>query len=95
MRIVVVVSTGDAPYQILGAENNWEVRYFKNEDPTQLFWHRDKETREIELIWGDIEIQMDNLLPVKLVEGQSYFVPEERYHRVIADKSFIIRIYKY
>lgn len=91
---MVEASTGN-PYVIVDAEDNWEIRYFKNEDPKQLFWHRDKEMREVELLWGNIEIQFDNCLPVKIIPGNSFFIPEERYHRVIADSSFLIKIYKY
>ena len=85
------------PYFVIDSEDNWEIRYFKNDDPSQLFWHRDKELRECELIWADgsFEIQFDNHLPQKLYSGQSIFISEERYHRVIADKSFAVKIYKY
>lgn len=83
------------PYQIIDAEDNWEIRYFKNNDPSQLFWHRDKEYREVELLWGSLEIQMDNCLPEIMKPGQSFYIPEERYHRIIADSSFAVKIYKY
>ena len=91
---MVETSTGN-PYQIIDSEDNWEIRYFKNEDPRQLFWHRDKELRKCELLWGDIEFQNENQLPQKMYPGQSIYIPEERYHRVIANDSFAVKIYKY
>lgn len=81
------------PYEIIDFGENWEVRLFRNEDPSQLFWHRDKEDRYIHLIYGDVEIQFDNELPNKIRESE-VFIKRNMYHRVISDKPFILKIYK-
>lgn len=83
------------PYEILGAEDNWEVRYFRNDDPSLLFWHRDKEDREVQILWGKVEVQIDNSLPVKLIPGESIFIPEGEYHRVISNESFGLKVHKH
>ena len=92
-------NSGGKPYKIVdsGEGNNctWEIRYFKNEDPSQLFWHRDKEDREVQLLWGNVSIQLDNYLPVNMHSNESLFIPAERFHRVISKEPFIIRVYKY
>lgn len=89
----------DGPYTIIdtGIDDNfvWEMRYFKNDDPSQLFWHRDREDREVEVIWGDVKVQLEDQLPRKLLPTNSIWISAERYHRVIADDSFILKIYKY
>jgi quercetin dioxygenase-like cupin family protein len=90
----VEIFTGK-PYTIVDAEDNWEIRYFRNENPKQLFWHRDKESREMEVLEGEIGFQFDNCLPKTIKPGQFVSIPEGTYHRVIAKSSFVVKIYKY
>jgi len=57
-------------------------------DTDELKWHRDRQDRLVEVIegenWG---LQFDNELPISLVSGQSYIIPEGVYHRVIKGDS--------
>lgn len=57
-------------------------------DTDELKWHRDRQDRLVEVIegenWG---LQFDNELPINLVSGQSYIIPEGMYHRVIKGDS--------
>ena len=57
-------------------------------DTDELKWHRDRQDRLVEVIegenWG---LQFDNELPINLVSGQSYIIPEGVYHRVIKGDS--------
>ena len=65
--------------------DNKLVRYFsENVNEEELIWHRDKRTRDIEVVSGDgWQLQMDNELPEKLKEGKTYRIPKMEYHRVI------------
>lgn len=61
------------------------VRVFKNNiDESELKWHRDKETRVVEVLSSDSwKIQLDNELPIELEVGGKYLIPEGVFHRVI------------
>ena len=61
-----------------------KIRTFdKNVLSEELVWHRDKEDRLVEVVEGDNwELQLDDELPVKLIPGKSYIIPEGVYHRV-------------
>ena len=86
-------STGK-PYEVIDSASNWEVRLFKNEDPSELFWHRDKEDRIVKLIYGDVKVQKDNELPVAMNHNDSIIIRKETFHRVISEGPFILKIYK-
>lgn len=50
----------------------------------ELKWHRDRENRIVEVLEGGFwYLQMDNELPIELVKGKKYYIPEGVYHRVI------------
>jgi len=50
----------------------------------ELKWHRDRENRLVEVVsGGGWYLQMDNELPIELVDGEKYYIPEGVYHRVI------------
>ncbi len=70
---------------------SWAVRYFRNNN-SNLFWHRDIDSRKIWKIYGDVKIQRDNQLPQDLTNT---FIEKMTYHRVIAKKCFIILIKTY
>ena len=74
----------DVPYEETITENK-KVRVFSESVETdELKWHRDREDRLVEVIDGDNwGLQFDNELPIKLVKGESYIIPEGLYHRVI------------
>jgi hypothetical protein len=65
------------------------IRTFdENVDDEELKWHRDRENRLVEILESDNwYLQMDNELPIKLIVGEKYFIPEGVYHRVIKGKS--------
>jgi hypothetical protein len=60
------------------------IRTFNKDVLTEeLVWHRDKEDRLVEIIEGNgWELQLDNELPVKMNDGDSFIIPEGVYHRV-------------
>lgn len=67
------------------SEQNFRIRTFSKEvNESELKWHTDEEDRiVIPLNETDWKLQMDNELPVKLIKGKKYFIPEGMYHRVI------------
>ena len=78
--------------------DNKIVRYFSEEvDDKELIWHRDKKTRDVEVISGDgWQLQMDNELPEDLKKGKIYRIPKMEYHRVIKGTSqLVLKIKKY
>lgn len=65
--------------------NNMRIRTFPEciweED---LVWHRDENDRHIHILSGDgWQIQFDNELPVVLEQFSTYFIPKEKFHRII------------
>jgi hypothetical protein len=49
----------------------------------ELVWHRDKNTRLVEVLAGDgWMLQMDNCLPVEMSVGDVYEIPARTYHRI-------------
>lgn len=65
-------------------------------DPSELIWHQDREDRLIKVIksngWG---YQLDNQLPLRLIDNQELFIPRMIYHRVIkGDGPLIVEIIK-
>ena len=73
------------PYNDKQISENSKIRVFKSDvDSGELKWHRDRETRIVEVIEGSgWLLQMDNELPVEMVKGQEYLIPEGIYHRTI------------
>ena len=66
-------------------EANKKIRKFsKDVDEEELIWHRDKKSRKVTVVaskgWY---LQFDDQLPVELVEGETYYIPKESWHRVI------------
>ena len=73
------------PYKDLEVTEKSKIRIFEsNVDSGELHWHRDRETRLVEVIEGDgWLLQLDNELPVKMIKGGKYTIPEGIYHRTI------------
>ena len=71
------------PYQNIEVTDDFIVRTFdKTIDPTELKWHRDNESRLVEVIGeSDWKIQLDNKLPTDL--SKPIFIPKHHWHRVI------------
>jgi hypothetical protein len=72
------------PYIDSEITENSKIRVFNSEvDSGELHWHRDRETRLVEVIEGDgWFLQLDNELPVKMEIGGKYLIPEGIYHRI-------------
>jgi hypothetical protein len=66
-------------------KGNVKERIFsENTDEMELKWHWDEQDRIVTpLHKTDWMLQLDNELPVKLIEGNEYFIPVGVYHRVI------------
>ena len=78
--------------------DNKIVRYFSEDvDDKELIWHRDKKTRDVEVISGNgWQLQMDNELPEDLKKGKIYRIPKMEYHRVIKGTSqLVLKIKEY
>ena len=78
-------------YDILDSTDEYQVRMFK--EPKALFWHRDKEDREVELLHGDVKIQFDNELPIEMKFNKKYKINKYTYHRIISYKLCVLKIY--
>lgn len=78
----------DVPYEEEITEGH-KVRLFtESVDDEELKWHRDRESRLVEVIDGDgWQLQFDNELPIILTKGDSLIIPEGVYHRVIKGKN--------
>ena len=84
-----------APYTDIEITDTYIIREFdENIDPIELMWHRDNESRTLEIIGEtDWKIQLDNKLPI-LLENH-IFIPKHEYHRVIkGTKTLKLKIYK-
>ena len=81
------------PYTDIG-----EVRVIgKDVSPMELVWHRDRETRQVEVLEGKgWKFQFDNALPSILEVGTILHIPRGTYHRVIKGKTDLkVRIKKF
>ena len=65
--------------------DNDNIRTFSYDiDDAELIWHRDKNTRTVEVLSGvDWKFQKDNELPLELKKGDRIFIAEGEIHRVI------------
>ena len=82
-------------YTEIEVTDKYIIREFdENIDPIELMWHRDDESRTLEIIGEtDWKIQLDNKLPI-LLENH-IFIPKHEYHRVIkGTKTLKLKIYK-
>jgi hypothetical protein len=66
-------------------KQNFKIRTFsKDVNESELKWHTDDQDRVvIPLNETDWQLQMDNQLPIQLIKGKKYYIPEGEYHRVI------------
>ena len=71
------------PYTDIEITDEYIIREFnENIDPIELLWHRDNESRTVEIIGEtDWKIQLDNQLPISL--NSPIFIPRHKWHRVI------------
>ena len=80
------------PYTVVHKGDKYEIRHFRDFDPKELFWHRDKEDRGIVLLAGEVMFQRDNELPFNIPKNKLIVIPKMSYHRVIAEKPFTIKV---
>ena len=77
-------------------KDNITIRTFSSMvDETELIWHRDKQDRVVTVLEGKgWQLQIDNQLPVRMVVGESYFIPKMVYHRIIKsqENKLVLRI---
>jgi len=80
------------PYQETQVTSNIKQRIFTEDTSSDdLCWHRDAEDRTVRVLEGaGWSLQLDNSLPMALVPGRDYFIPEAIYHRLIKGKSDLI-----
>jgi hypothetical protein len=83
------------PYTDIEVTDKYIIREFnENIDPIELLWHRDDESRTIEIL-GETnwKVQLDNQLPTSL--NQPIFIKRHQWHRVIkGDGNLKLKIYK-
>lgn len=73
------------PYTQIRINRNTVIREFLSTAPNdELVWHQDRRHRKVRVIEsGGWHLQMDEGLPLELVEGHTYNIPARRWHRVI------------
>lgn len=66
-------------------------KFSADTNPEELVWHRDRNDRYVTVTEGkDWYIQLDNQLPIKLVEGHVYYIPAHNYHRIIKGSTCLV-----
>lgn len=80
------------PYQDSKINDNEKIRVFTHDvDSGELMWHRDRNDRIVEILESDgWKLQLDNELPVDMLVGKKYFIPEGVYHRTIKGKGNLV-----
>lgn len=73
------------PYKQKNINREEFIRVFKSSvDPAELIWHRDRNTRVIEVLEGEgWQFQYERDIPMELRKGLTFTVPKEAYHRLI------------
>jgi quercetin dioxygenase-like cupin family protein len=76
---------GKRPYQEEKVDENSFLREFSVlSSDNDLEWHRDEESREIEVVAGKgWQFQYDNCLPVNIKPGDKISVEKNEWHRII------------
>lgn len=72
------------PYNDTEPTSGSFVRIFSEDvDDIKLIWHRDKNDRTFVVESGvGWKFQIDNCLPINLIQGNSYFIAKDVYHRL-------------
>ena len=79
-----VVNGGKQPYFETSLGNTVYRRFEGTVEESDLVWHRDANDRQIKVVEGrGWQLQFDNELPEELVEGKSYFIKAQEYHRLV------------
>ena len=86
-----MVSGGNKPYFETRIDNTIYRRFEGTVENTDLVWHRDANNRQIIVKESQgWQLQLDNELPQDLVEGNTYFIKAEQYHRLIKGQSDLV-----
>lgn len=85
----------DEKYLDVYINDTKRYRLFKGDvDERELLWHQDEWDRKILVLGGkDWKIQLDDELPIDLIEGKQIEIKNHKFHRIIKGKdNLIIRI---
>jgi len=78
------------PYSQENKNNNIFVREFSPANAEMFIWHRDKKDRIVKILSSNSwMLQIDNELPIKLIEGNNYLIQKNSWHRVIAGNNIL------
>jgi hypothetical protein len=89
--VAVEIFTGNPFSDSFVSENRFKRVFDEQVDNSELIWHKDKEDRVIYVIESNSwKIQYDNQLPIDLVNGNTYYVKKENYHRVHKGKGNLV-----
>ena len=89
--MAVEIFTGNPFSDSFVSENRFKRVFDEQVDNSELIWHKDKEDRVIYVIESNgWKIQYDNQLPIDLVNGNTYYVKKENYHRVHKGKGNLV-----
>lgn len=79
------------PYQQLSIDNKIIRTFSPDVDSEELKWHQDLKDRKIKIIKdGGWEFQMEDKLPVKLLEDTQFYIPKLVWHRVLKGNSELV-----
>ena len=85
------IFTGNPFSDSFVSENRFKRVFDEQVDDGKLIWHKDKKDRVIYVIESNSwKIQYDNQLPIDLVNGNTYYVKKENYHRVHKGKGNLV-----
>jgi hypothetical protein len=72
------------PYEEEKIDNRLIRLFSVSTDSNNFVWHRDATDRSVRVIEGSgWELQIDNNLPQKLIEGKTYSIRSHNYHRIL------------
>ena len=84
----------DLPFKEFASDKENEViRIFdpKDAEEDDYVWHRDKEDRFVTVIEGEgWRFQLDNELPEEINKGDSFFIKNMTYHRIIPGRNNLV-----
>ena len=88
-------STGN-PYNEIHFRNYFLREFDSSVNESELVWHRDKRDRVIRVKGGKgWQLQIDNELPMELVEDKIYIIKKEVYHRLLkGEDNLVLEIYE-
>lgn len=73
------------------SKNKFKRIFSVNVDSDELQWHRDTKNRVVEVIkGGNWRFQMEDELPLFLIDGMTLYISKEVYHRVIKGSDDLI-----